>query len=53
MRSNSETVTELCKHVNTLKDAVLGPINEYSSVNSGSTLPPELDQTVEALTSYV
>ena len=44
---------ELCKHVNTLKDAILGPIQEYLSTNPGSTLPPELDQMVETLTSYV
>ncbi len=53
MHSNAETVTELCEHVNTLKDAVLGPIQKYSSANSGSTLPPDLNQTVETLTEYV
>jgi len=51
MRFNAETVTELCKHVNTLKDAVLGPIQEFASANPGSTLPAELDRTVETLTS--
>src|SRR5258708_24413904 len=51
--STAKTVTELCEHVKTLKNAVLVPIQECSSANSGSTLPPELDQVVKTLTSYV
>ena len=47
MSSNSETVTELCEHVKTLKD-VLGLIQNYSGANA----PPELDQAVQTLTSY-
>ena len=53
MRSNAETVTELCKrHVNTLKDAV-GAYPRICECESRSTLPAELDQTVETLTSCV
>ena len=52
MSSNSETVTELCEHVKTLKDVVLAPIQKYSGANAVSTLPPELDQVVQTQTSY-
>ncbi len=53
MKSNTETVDELRKHVNTLKVSVLEPIREYARTDAGSTLPPELDQPVQILISYV
>ena len=54
MDSNAETVDELRKHVNTLKDAVLDPIREYAYTDAGTvTMPPELDRTVRMLISYV
>ncbi len=53
MKSNSETVEQLHKHVNTLKDAVLEPIREYSNANAGSTIPLELNRALDTLTSYV
>ncbi len=53
MKSNSGTVEELHKHVNTLKDAVLEPIREYLRANAGSTIPPELDRALQTLISYV
>jgi len=53
MKSNTETVDELRKHVNTLKDAVLEPIREYARTDGASTMPPELDRTVQTLVSYV
>ena len=54
MKSNTETVDELRKHVNTLKDAVLEPIQEYAHTNVGSTaMPSELDQTVQILILYM
>ena len=52
MSSNSDTVTKLCEHVNMLKNAVLEPIQEYSDADGVSTLPPELERAVQALTSY-
>ncbi len=53
MKSNTETVDELRKHVNTLKVSVLEPIPKYARTDTGSTLPPELDQPVQILISYV
>ena len=53
MKSNTETVEELRKHVDTLKDGVLEPIQEYARTGAGGTMPPELDKTVQLLISYV
>ena len=51
MCSNAETVVVLHHHVNTLADAILGPIQGY--MNSGSALPPELEEEVRVLIRYV